>query len=120
VGQLWLKGQICWFCLPPDRLAEAQCVAHLVCARNRASEVESLPFKQAAGSGVLHTGNRGQPADPGHRRQALDEGGHGGSAHTLASRGRGEAVADLNTAFTVGRAVGPQIAEDPFISAADD
>jgi hypothetical protein len=88
--RLWascLKGAELLFCLSPDRLAEAQCVAHLVCARNRASEVESLPFKQAAGSGVLHTGNRGQPADSGHRRQALDEGGHGGGAHALASLG---------------------------------
>src|ERR1700751_1543524 len=91
--------------LPRDRLGEDQCVADLACARERAGEAESLAFEQAPGSGVAGTGDRGEAADSRHRGKAPDEGGHGGGADALAPRGRGEGIADLDTALTVGRAV---------------
>ena len=82
--------------------------------------MEHLAFEQAPGSGVLGTGDCRQPTDSGRRREASDEGGHGGGADAFASRGRGQAVTDLDAALTVARAVGPQIADGLVISAADD
>ena len=52
--------------LEPDQLAEAQCVAHLVWARKRTREAESLAFEQAPGSRVFGTRNRSKLADPRH------------------------------------------------------
>ena len=106
--------------LPRGWLGEDQCVAHLVCARERAGEVESLAFEQAPGSGVAGTGDCGEAADSRHRCKAADEGGHGGGADALAPRGRGEGIADLDTSLAVGRAVGADIADDLGVSAADD
>jgi hypothetical protein len=67
------RAGVCRVMIRRGQLAEAPCVAHLVCARKWAHDVESLAFEQAPGSGVLVIGDRGNPADPRHRRQAPDQ-----------------------------------------------
>ena len=56
---------------------------------------------------------------PGMAASRADQGGHGGGTDALPSRRRGESVADLDAALAVGRPMGPEIAEDLTISAAD-
>lgn len=103
-----------------DQLAEGQGVAHLVCTGKWTRDVESLAFEQAPGSRVVGTGDGGEPTDPRNRRKASDQGGNGGGTDALPSRGWGKAVADLDAALAVGRAVGPDVTEDLSVSAAGD